>query len=106
MKQKAADMAGKHFINKYTPKMGLICRSVLVMEEVYYRDKYFLNLSFDNKTCNPVLTYSKLGGHPLERLLTMFPNAVKHHHIDIDKGVDSDVADIAKMIAYEFECPD
>jgi succinyl-CoA synthetase beta subunit len=98
-------MTGKHLINKYTPKMGLACKSVLIMEEVYFSTKHFLSLSFDSKTCNPVLTYSKMGGHPLDRLLTMFPDAVRTLQIDIVKGIDPDVAEVARLIAEEFECP-
>lgn len=96
-------MTGKHFINKYTPKMGLICRSVLVMEEVYASEKFFLDLAFDSKTCNPVLTASKMGGHPLDRLLTLYPDAIRRHQIDVTKGIDS--AELAVRIAEDFGCP-
>ena len=34
VKEVAGKMCGKHFINKYTPSSGVICTSVLVMEEV------------------------------------------------------------------------
>ena len=72
-------MAGKHLMNRYTPTKGLICRSVLIMEEVSFSDKFFVLLSLDTRTNSPMLTYSKQGGHPLERLLDMFPHTVKKH---------------------------
>ena len=72
------------------------------MEDVQFSEKFFLNLSFDIKTANPVLTYSKMGGHPLDRLLNMFPDLVRRHAIDIGKGIDTDVA---VQIAEEFGCP-
>lgn len=98
-----AQMSGKHLINTNTPRKGLICRSVLIMEEVLFSSKHFLSLTFDRKLSCPVLTYSKMGGHPLDRLLNMFPDAVHQHPIDIAKGIDTD---IALHIADTFGCPD
>lgn len=92
VKMIADQMLGKHLINKNTPRKGIICRSVLIMEDVQFSEKFFLNLSFDIKTANPVLTYSKMGGHPLDRLLNMFPDLVRRHAIDIGKGIDTEVA--------------
>jgi succinyl-CoA synthetase beta subunit len=55
----AGQMCGKHLINKYTQLSGMLCRSVLVMEEVYFTKKFFVNLALDVNSCSPILTYSK-----------------------------------------------
>lgn len=73
----AGQMCGKHLINRHTNKDGLLCRSVLVMEEVYYTNKFFLSLTHDVKSSSPMLTFSKQGGHPLDRLLSIFPETVR-----------------------------
>jgi succinyl-CoA synthetase beta subunit len=36
------EMCGKHLINKFTNNDGILCRSVLVMEEVYFTNKFFV----------------------------------------------------------------
>lgn len=99
-----SEITGKHLINKYThPKRGMLCRTALIMEEVLFKNKFFLNLSLDRQTSNPVLIYSKQGGHPLDRLLDTFPETVHKHQIDFRQGLD---VELAASVAEEFGCPD
>lgn len=78
----AGKMCGKHFINKYTPPNGIVCPAVLVMEEVDFIDQYFISLTIDRKTWNPVFTYSKNGGPTIEKLLRDNPKSVKTLQVD------------------------
>ena len=39
----AQQMCGNHLINNITPVGGLLCRGVLVTEDLIFTDKYYLN---------------------------------------------------------------
>jgi succinyl-CoA synthetase beta subunit len=77
-------MCGNHLINNITPSSGLLCRGVLVTEELFFSDKYYLNLQYDRRTSNPVLLYSKVGGFPLDRLIKIDPKSIKNYQIDVN----------------------
>jgi len=75
-------MCGNHLVNNITPPRGLLCRGVLVTEDLIFTDKYYLNVQYDRKTSNPVLLYSKVGGYPLERLVKIDPESIRSHQIN------------------------
>ena len=64
----AEKMLGHRYLSKSTPARGLMCKKVLIMEEIRVRNKFFLHLSIDSKEATPVLTYSNKGGIPGEQL--------------------------------------
>ena len=94
-------MCGQHFINKYTPPGGIVCPAVLVMEEVDFIDQYFISLTIDRKTWNPIFTYSKYGGKTIERLLRERPESVKTLQIDYAQGINLFAM---KKIAEDLGC--
>lgn len=98
----AGQMCGKHLLNKYTQPHGMLCRSVLVMEEVYYTNKFFISLTLDINSSSPMLTYSKQGGHPLDRLIRIFPGSVRRQQIDFDTGIREE---LAQQVAEELGLP-
>lgn len=97
----ANKMCGKHLITKSTPTDGLICRSVMIAEEIKHNNKYFTTLKYDSRTGGHVLIYSQQGSYPLERLMTMSPHQVHFHPIDFAQGIDTSVA---KHMGEVFSC--
>jgi succinyl-CoA synthetase beta subunit len=93
VKEVTEEMCGKHLINKNTEKAGILCRSVLIMEEVYFTNKFFMSLSFDIHSGSPKLYYSKLGGHPIDRLIKMYPESLRSNEIDVIRGIEPELAE-------------
>jgi len=116
--QEVADkMLGKHLVLPHQNEDGLMCNSVLVMEHLEIEKQYFLAISLDVKSGQPVITYSDVGGLSYARLCQLYPERIYHHQIDFDKGIDfvnlAQVADklgiyessrISFMIKNLYEC--
>ena len=103
-----ARMAGHRFISRYTPGRGLMCKAVLIMEEIRPRNKFYLNLRYDLKDACPVLYYSNKGGIPsAEAIEKMHADSLHKRPIDILKGFkDENFAfKLAQEVAEEFGCP-
>ena len=59
---------GKRLVLPDGDPRGRICNSVLVMEHLDIEQQYFLGITLDRKTQQPVITYSDVGGLSLARL--------------------------------------
>ena len=64
----ADKMIGKRLILPDGDPNGRICNSVLVMEHLDVLQQFFLGITLDRKTGNPVITYSDVGGLSLAKL--------------------------------------
>ena len=69
-------MLGKHLILPGEDENGLMCNSVLVMEHLEIEQQFFLSISLDRKTGQPVITYSDVGGLSLPRLKQLYPERI------------------------------
>jgi len=61
-------MLGKHLVLPGGNETGLLCNSVLVMEHLAIDQQFFLSISYDRKTSQPVITYSDVGGLSFAKL--------------------------------------
>ena len=81
--EKVADkMLGKHLVLPQGPPEGLMCNSVLVMEHLKIDQQFFLSISLDRQTSQPMIIYSDVGGLSWQRLKQLYPDRI--HKILID----------------------
>lgn len=73
----AKKMCGQHLKTYDTPEIGLLVRGVIVMEEIFINNKFFVCFRYDRSTGNPVLIYSRHGGKSYEPLHVADPNPNK-----------------------------
>ena len=81
-------MLGKHLVLPTTGPRGLLCTSVLVMEYLDVERQFFLSITLDRKTMQPLVTYSDVGGLAFARLKVLYPERIHQFHIDYQKGID------------------
>ena len=58
------------------------------MECLDIAQQYFLSISLDRKTGQPVITYSDVGGLSYQRLRENYPDRIHRIQIDFQKGID------------------
>ena len=110
-------MLGNHLVLPGMDQAGLQCNSVLVMEHLEIEQQYYLSISHDAKSGQPIITYSDIGGLSYARLQQLYPERIHKMHIDYQKGIDfvslSKVAEkmgikeqsrISFMIKNLYEC--
>ena len=96
-------MLGKHLVLPKSSPNGLICNSVLVMEHLEVEKQYFLSVTYDHKSCQPVITYSDVGGLSWTRLNQLYPDRIHKIYIDYIQGIDFRSL---QQVAHAFGMPE
>lgn len=94
-------MYNKTLVTKQTGEGGLKCKALYIVEKVEIKEEKYLSITLDRKSGGPIFLSSAVGGVNIEEISEKNPSAIKFLPIDINKGLDTNVAkEYAKTLGF------